>query len=153
MQYQRVYIKATTRKQKNEQLDDFYEQIQYNDESQYLELDSLLQKRTQKDYLNEETKTKKALSHFEISNLQWNNTFLKSSEQEVKELTSFSIEQNFQKNQYQDSKFLKYTDIEDFSIININEINYLEQFNKPKICQMRKKQKHNISKKIYKFLS
>ncbi|CAD8178864.1 unnamed protein product [Paramecium pentaurelia] len=147
---QRVYIRATTRKQQNQQIDDFYGEQQYDDIEQY---DSLLYKRTQKEYLNEEFKSKKTLHHFDISNQQWNIVFQQNPQTQLTEENIISSEQEIEQNNYEKQKVFQLFKIEDFSVLEINEINYIEQLQVQKDYQMvGKKHKQNISKKIYKFV-
>ncbi|CAD8082766.1 unnamed protein product [Paramecium primaurelia] len=146
---QRVYIRATTRKQQNQQIDDFYGEQQYDDIEQY---DSLLYKRTQKEYLNEEFKSKKTLHHFDISNQQWNIVFQQNPQNQLIEENIISSEQKIEQNNQEKQKVFQLFKIEDFSVLEINEINYIEQLQVQKDYQMvGKKHKQNISKKIYKF--
>ncbi|CAK78401.1 unnamed protein product (macronuclear) [Paramecium tetraurelia] len=148
---QRVYIRATARKQQNQPNDDFYGEQQYDDEVQ--QYDSLLNKRTQKEFLNEESKSKKTLYHFDISNQQWNPTLQQNTQNELVKENSVQLEENFEQYQNYKQKGLQLFKIDDFSVLEINEINYIEQFQGQKDYQLfGKKHKQNISKKIYKYV-
>ncbi|CAD8161650.1 unnamed protein product [Paramecium octaurelia] len=148
---QRVYIRATTRKQQNQQNDDFYGEQQYDDEVE--QCDSLLNKRTQKEFLNEESKSKKALYHFDISDQQWNPTFYQNTQNELVKKNNVQSEENFEQQKNYKQKGVQLFKIDDFSVLEINEINYIEQFQRQRDYQLfGKKHKQNISKKIYKYV-